>query len=133
MLAEQLVWNRCDKVKEVCKHHGSQNLRDIIKINIDLQLSKMISPLSYILLILSPSATSNLELATWHHNTMGVPWNPSSKRLTPEKVLKFGPLDLELVIEDHRFQIWKQQNSLFVVSKSGTNKQKQHWNGSQVG
>lgn len=73
MLDEQIICNGCDKVKEVCKHYGNQSLRDIIRINVDLQLSKMISPLSYILLILSSSAPSKSELATWHHNTMGVP------------------------------------------------------------
>lgn len=58
---------------------------------------------SYSLLILSPIATSKSEPTTRPHKHNGVPYSISSRRVIPENVITFNSLDLEFVIEKHRF------------------------------
>lgn len=106
----------CDKDQEVCMHQGTSP-GGLIRINVDLGLGKMTSPLdciyiifydiitSYSLLILSPVATSKSEPITWPHKQNGVPYSISPKRVIPENVITFNSLGLELVIEKHRLQI----------------------------
>lgn len=91
--------------------HQGTSPGGLLRINVDLGLGEIISPLdciyiifydiipSYSLLILSPVATSKSEVTTWHHKQNGVSYSISPKRVTPENVITFNPLDLELVIE----------------------------------
>lgn len=81
----------CDKDQEVCMHQGTSP-GGFLRINADLGLGEMISPLdcihiifydiitSYSLLILSSVATSKSEVTTWHHKQNGVPYSIPPKR-----------------------------------------------------